>query len=54
MEYSPDPCNSFLLDEALERGVDLTKLHKEHDTWPIHGPFWEGSTWRTPCRPFRS
>ena len=35
MEYSPDPCNSFLLDEALERGVDLTRLHKEHDTWPI-------------------
>jgi len=35
MEYRPDPCNSFLLDEALERGVDLTKLHKEHDTWPM-------------------
>jgi len=35
MEYSPDPCNSFLLDEAAERGVDLTKLHKEHDTWPF-------------------
>jgi pyruvate-formate lyase len=35
MEYSPDPCNSFLLAEAVERGVDLTKLHKEHDTWPI-------------------
>ncbi len=35
MEYNPDPCNSFLLEEALERGVDLTQLHKEHDTWPI-------------------
>jgi pyruvate formate-lyase/glycerol dehydratase family glycyl radical enzyme len=34
MDYSPDPCNSFLLDEPLERGIDLTKLHKEHDTWP--------------------
>jgi pyruvate formate-lyase/glycerol dehydratase family glycyl radical enzyme len=34
IEYSPDPCNSFLLDEAVERGVDLTELHKEHDTWP--------------------
>jgi len=34
MEY-PDPCNSFLMDEAVERGVDLTQLHKEHDTWPI-------------------
>jgi len=35
MEYSPDPCNSFLMDEALERGLDLTKIHKEHDTWPF-------------------
>jgi pyruvate formate-lyase/glycerol dehydratase family glycyl radical enzyme len=34
MEYNPDPCNSFLLDEALERGIDLTELHKENDTWP--------------------
>ena len=36
MEYSPDPCNSFLCDEALERGVDVTELHKEHDTWPMY------------------
>jgi len=35
IEYSPDPCNSFLLDEAVERGIDLTRLHKEHDTWPF-------------------
>ncbi len=35
MDYNPDPCNSFLLDEALERGIDLTRLHKEQDTWPI-------------------
>ena len=34
MECNPDPCNSFLADEPLERGIDLTKLHKEHDTWP--------------------
>ena len=34
MEYNPDPCNSFLADEPLERGIDLTRLHKEHDTWP--------------------
>lgn len=34
MEYNPDPCNSFLLDEPLNRGIDLLKLHKEHDTWP--------------------
>jgi pyruvate-formate lyase len=36
MDYSPDPCNSFLLDEAVERGIDLTELHKEHDTWPMN------------------
>ena len=41
MEYSPDPCNSFLMDEAMERGVDLTKLHKEHDTCPW-GPVFGG------------
>ncbi len=41
MEYSPDPCNSFLMDEAVERGIDLTKLHKEHDTWPMT-VFWGG------------
>jgi pyruvate formate-lyase/glycerol dehydratase family glycyl radical enzyme len=35
MDYSPDPCNSFLMDEAVERGIDLTKLHKEHDTHPM-------------------
>lgn len=35
IEYSPDPCNSFLLDESVERGIDLTELHKEHDTWPM-------------------
>lgn len=35
MEYSPDPCNSFLLDESVERGLDLSRLHKEHDTWPF-------------------
>jgi len=34
MECFADPCNSLLLDEALERGVDVTKLHKEHDTFP--------------------
>ncbi len=30
----PDPCNSLLLDEPLDRGVDIKKLHKEHDTYP--------------------
>jgi pyruvate-formate lyase len=30
----PDPCNSLLLDEPLERGIDLKKLHKEYDTYP--------------------
>ena len=33
-EYSPDPCNSFLMGETLERGIDLTKLFTEGDTWP--------------------
>jgi pyruvate formate-lyase/glycerol dehydratase family glycyl radical enzyme len=33
-EYNPDPCNSFLLNEPLERGLDLNKLHKEDNTWP--------------------
>ena len=35
MEYNPDPCNSFLIDETLERGIDMMEYHKEHDTWPI-------------------
>ena len=34
MEYNPDPCNSFLANEPLDRGIDLTKLHTEHDTVP--------------------
>ena len=34
MEYRPDPCNSFLMDESLERGLDMMKVHKEADTWP--------------------
>jgi pyruvate formate-lyase/glycerol dehydratase family glycyl radical enzyme len=34
MEYNPDPCNSFLADEPLDRGIDLTRLHTEHDTVP--------------------
>ncbi len=35
MEYRPDPCNSFLMDESVERGIDLTRIHKEHDTSPF-------------------
>lgn len=34
MNTYPDPTNSFLYDEALERGLDVKKLHKEHDTYP--------------------
>jgi len=34
MATYPDPCNSLLLDEPLERGIDVKKLHKEHDTYP--------------------
>jgi formate C-acetyltransferase len=34
MNTYPDPTNSLLYDEALDRGLDLKKLHKEHDTYP--------------------
>jgi len=34
MTTYPDPCNSLLLDEPLERGIDLKRLHKEYDTYP--------------------
>jgi pyruvate-formate lyase len=35
MENKPDPCNSFLMSETLERGIDLLRFHKECDTWPV-------------------
>ena len=34
MNTYPDPCNSLLLDEPLERGMDIKRLHKENDTYP--------------------
>ena len=34
MKTYPDPVNSLLLDEPLERGVDVKRLHKEYDTYP--------------------
>ncbi len=34
MNTYPDPVNSLLLSEPLERGIDLKRLHKEHDTYP--------------------
>jgi formate C-acetyltransferase len=34
MTTNPDPVNSLLLDGPLERGVDVKRLHKEHDTYP--------------------
>ena len=34
MSTNPDPVNSLLLDEPLERGIDVKRLHKEHDTYP--------------------
>ena len=34
MRTNPDPVNSLLLGEPLERGVDVKRLHKEHDTYP--------------------
>jgi benzylsuccinate synthase len=39
MDHKPDPCNSFLLLEPMERGIDLTRINKEHDTWPNLIPF---------------
>ncbi len=39
MEHKPDPCNSLLMDETLERGIDLLQFHKEGDTWPEVTPF---------------
>ena len=39
MEYKPDPCTSFLLEDTLERGIDMTKINKEDDTWPNVIPF---------------
>ncbi len=34
MDHKPDPCNSLLNDETLERGIDLLRFNKEGDTWP--------------------
>jgi pyruvate formate-lyase/glycerol dehydratase family glycyl radical enzyme len=34
MDHKPDPANSLLNDETLERGIDLLRFNKEGDTWP--------------------
>ena len=34
MNHKPDPCNSFLLEEPMERGIEMTRFNKEDDTWP--------------------
>ncbi len=34
MNTCPDPVNSLLFNETLERGADVKRLHKEHDTYP--------------------
>lgn len=39
MDRKPDPCNSLLMDETLDRGIDIGRFHKEHDTWPEVTPF---------------
>ncbi len=39
LDHKPDPCNSLLMDETLERGIDLVQFHKEYDTWPEVTPF---------------
>jgi pyruvate-formate lyase len=34
MSTHPDPCNSLLLDEPLESGIDLKQWHKKYHTYP--------------------
>jgi pyruvate formate-lyase/glycerol dehydratase family glycyl radical enzyme len=34
MDHKPDPSNSLLNDETLQRGIDLLRFNKEGDTWP--------------------
>jgi pyruvate formate-lyase/glycerol dehydratase family glycyl radical enzyme len=34
MDTYPDPTNSLLYDETLDRGIDVKKIHKEYDTYP--------------------
>jgi len=34
MTTHPDPCNSLLLDEPLESGIDLKQWHKKYHTYP--------------------
>jgi pyruvate formate-lyase/glycerol dehydratase family glycyl radical enzyme len=34
MTTAPDPCNSLLLEESLETGIDLKTLHKKYHTYP--------------------
>jgi pyruvate-formate lyase len=37
-EWLPDPCNSMLLEDPLDRGIDAVKMAKEHDTMPFIYP----------------
>jgi pyruvate-formate lyase len=34
MDHKPDPANSLLNDETLQRGIDLLRFNKEGDTFP--------------------
>ena len=34
MDHKPDPTNSLLNDETLQRGIDLLRFNKEGDTFP--------------------
>ena len=34
MEFSPNPMDSFLLEDTLEQGKDIHKAWAEFDTWP--------------------
>jgi pyruvate-formate lyase len=37
--HRPDPTNSLLTEDTLQRGIDIQKLNKEDDIWPHVIPF---------------
>jgi pyruvate formate-lyase/glycerol dehydratase family glycyl radical enzyme len=39
MDRKPDPANSLLTEDTLQRGIDLLQFNKEGDMWPHVIPF---------------
>jgi pyruvate formate-lyase/glycerol dehydratase family glycyl radical enzyme len=39
MNHRPDPTNSLLTEDTLQRGIDLLEINKENDIWPHVIPF---------------